>query len=294
MQKTGRERTQRLIARESYAPPAALSGIRNFDRVPSVDAREMCGAGAPLGATIPRSNMTSTDGRSERVGRVLSHLSSTAIAFTAICLAACAPAGARTDSHLHRLVLKLPRTLSKAAGPQRVLGSATLEVPASWINDGLTQDGTVAELHVTVSPACTANIEASTGVEQLKGPPIYEIERAMAAWFSTFEEPAPVPMVTAGTSAPPGLKAPVGQMSNDVWQLDAPTPSSTPQQSPLDGVLVTRLHPRALWASLMLGVRATSGCGLANSSALVPGDLEPVKQDLETILLETTFKATAS
>jgi len=222
-----------------------------------------------------------------RTGREIFRVCSVTIAFTAFCLAACAPTRAATASPLHRLVLRLPHTAVETGRAQRrsVVGSATLQVPTAWKGGGLTHGGTVDQLHVTVSASCAASIEATTWVGQLKRSPVLEIESTVGSWYSTFAQPAPVPLVTFYT---PGARSP-----HRVWQLDAAQPSSTPQpassqESPLYGVLLARLHPRGLWASLMLGVRTTSTCTgtLADRSA-------PLAQELETIMLSTVFKATA-
>jgi hypothetical protein len=227
---------------------------------------------------------------------------STVMGLLAICLATCASAGAATPSHLHRLVLRLPRTATGTGGGAHVrpvVGSATLEVPAGWTRGGLTHAGTVEELTVAVSPSCKASVEVSTGVGRLKGSPVDEIEGAMDSWYSALEEPSPVPLVTAGIPAQ-GSGA-LNRLTDHVWQLDAPkAPSSpaaqSPSKSPLYGVLLAHLHPGSLWASLMVNVETTSGCPSPlpiSSSSLVAPELEAVKQELETIMLKALFKVTA-
>jgi hypothetical protein len=122
----------------------------------------------------------------------------------------------------------------------------------------------------------------------------------------TPDQPQHVPLVTGYT--PSGRRDPLGRGPFDsVWQLDGPEapsgtegpsstggPSSTPQPasseaSPLYGVLISRLHPRHLWASLTLGVRTTAGC----TSTLFDSS-SPVAQELQKIMLNTVFRATAS
>lgn len=226
---------------------------------------------------------------------------STVLGFLAICLLACTAAAAASPTHLHRLVLRLPRPAAGTgggAGGRPVVGSATLEVPARWTRGGLRHEGTVEELKVAVSPSCKASVGISTWVGQLKVSPIDEIEATMDSWYSGLEEPSPVPLVTAGIPAPDS--GAMNRLADDVWQLDAPKAPSSPaaqgsSRSPLYGVLLARLHPGSLWASLRLNVETTSSCAspLPTSSSLVAPELEAVKQELERIMLDALFKVTA-
>ncbi len=229
-------------------------------------------------------------------------MGSAVIALTTICLAACAPAGAAKASHLHRLVLRLPHTAVETGRThgRSVLGSATFQVSTAWSSGGLAHDGTVDELNVTVSPSCTASIEVTTWVGQLKRSARLEIESIMNSRYSMFapEQPLHVPFVTGYA---PGRRGPLGRGPvNGVWQLDGPeapsgneessgTQPASPGTSPLYGVLIARLHPGGLWASLTLGVRTTSAC----TSTLFDSS-SPVAQELERIMLNTAFRATAS
>jgi hypothetical protein len=104
--------------------------------------------------------------RPARARREMSRAGSAAIVFAAICLTACAPAGAAKASHPHRLVLRLPHVAVETGRThgRSVVGSATFQVSTAWAGGGLTHDGTVDELHVTASPSCTASIEVTTWV----------------------------------------------------------------------------------------------------------------------------------
>jgi hypothetical protein len=55
--------------------------------------------------------------RAARARRLMPRMGSAVVAFTVICLAACAPAGAAMARHLHGLVLHLPRTAVEAEPP---------------------------------------------------------------------------------------------------------------------------------------------------------------------------------
>jgi len=238
-----------------------------------------------------------------RVRRAASRGTTAMIALTAI--AALAPAAAATPGHLHRLVLRLPHTAVETGRAHRrsVVGSATLQASTAWNGGDLTHAGTVDELHVTLSPSCTASIEVTTWAGRLKRSARLEIESIMNSRYSMFapDQPLHVPLVTGYTPGSPRENPPGRGPFNSVWQLDGPeAPSGTEERSgtsqpasseasPLYGVLIARLHPRALWASLTLGVRATSAC-----TSTLTNSYSQLAQELETIMLNTVFKATAS
>jgi hypothetical protein len=172
--------------------------------------------------------------RLTRTRRGMPRVGSAVIVFTTICLATCAPAGATKVSPLRRLVLRLPHTAvetSRTHG-RSVVGSATFQASTAWSGGGQTHDGTVDELNVTVSPSCTASIEVTTWVGQLKRSARLEIESIMNSRYSKFapEQPLHVPFVTGYA---PSRRGPLGRGPvNGVWQLDGPeAPSGTEEAS---------------------------------------------------------------